>query len=62
MVRAEFKILPRAGGSFDVQMTTARGQIRLVPDSRSESEAQAWIIQIERQIAEITPRLPFASS
>jgi hypothetical protein len=62
MARAEFKILPRAGGSFDVQMTTARGQIRLIPDFRSESEARAWIIQIERELLVITPRLPFASS
>jgi hypothetical protein len=57
MVCATFQVSPWSDGSFDVEMTTAGGQLRTIPGFGSEHEAAAWIVQTGRLLQQADPRL-----
>jgi hypothetical protein len=57
MAIATFQVLPQGDGSINVEMTTAGGQLRTIAGFRSEHEATAWVVQIQRLLQQADPRL-----
>jgi hypothetical protein len=55
MVETTFLLIRKKSGRVSVEMTKANGRRQIIPDFRDEAEASAWIIQIERQIANVHP-------
>jgi hypothetical protein len=56
MAIATFQVSPHGDGSFNVEMTTAGGQLRTIPGFGSEHEAAAWIVQTQRLLQQADPR------
>jgi hypothetical protein len=56
MAIATFQVSPQGDGSFNVELTTAGGQLRTIPGFGSEHEAAAWIVQTQRLLQRTDPR------
>jgi hypothetical protein len=58
MTDTSYRVVPRGGSSFDVEMGKPDGRQKTVPGFRSEHEANAWIIQAMRMIRDAGPWTP----
>jgi hypothetical protein len=59
MSKITFRLVPQKDQHIGDEMTKASGQHQLFPDFRDEADANAWIIQMQRQLQD-QPRLPGA--
>jgi hypothetical protein len=51
-----FQVTQQRDHSFNVNLTTADGRIKLIPGFGSKHEAAAWIVQTERLLQGTDPR------
>jgi hypothetical protein len=55
MTETIYRVIPQKNNLFTVEMTPPNGRLRLIPDFRDHTEADAWIVQTVRMLHGLDP-------